>query len=274
MPGSTDHQDAGRAPAAPATACCSRPRRCTTTSCTRGDLIRLRLQTGADHAYRPVAFHVLGQVTEWPTAPKDSFIVANADYLDRADRLRRGRHLPGLHRTPRPVPRLRCVRQLLRHRIGRPGAGRLLGGVPVSPAPRAWRRPTCLGSPARPRVRGPAGPRLLRAGAAGRHRRTPTRPGPAGRTGSYTPPTRAVPGERGTRPGRLRSARRRPGGATIAYLLVKVLTGIFDPPPAAATVPWALPDLLLAVVVGVTVLVVAGVGRLVARAGPSELRDL
>ena len=34
-----------------------------------------------DHAYRPVDFHVIGQVTEWPTAPKDSFIVANADYI-------------------------------------------------------------------------------------------------------------------------------------------------------------------------------------------------
>src|SRR4051812_48549525 len=49
-----------------------------------GDLIRIRLQTGRDHAYRPVPFHVLGQVTEWPTAPKDSFIVANADYLAQA----------------------------------------------------------------------------------------------------------------------------------------------------------------------------------------------
>jgi len=49
----------------------------------RGDLIRIRLQTGKDHAYRPVPFHVLGQVSEWPTAPKDSFIVANADYLTK-----------------------------------------------------------------------------------------------------------------------------------------------------------------------------------------------
>ena len=48
-----------------------------------GDLIRIRLQTGKDRAYRPVTFHVLGQVTEWPTAPKDSFIVANSDYLAR-----------------------------------------------------------------------------------------------------------------------------------------------------------------------------------------------
>jgi len=63
-------------------------------------------------------------------------------------------------------------------------------------------------------------------------------------------------------------------GATIAYLLVKVLTGIFDPPPASATVPWAYLVTLVGLVAAVTVLVVAGVGRVVSRAGPSELRDL
>jgi putative ABC transport system permease protein len=63
-------------------------------------------------------------------------------------------------------------------------------------------------------------------------------------------------------------------GATIAYLLVKVLTGIFDPVPATATIPWGYLSLLTGLVVAVTVVVVAGTGRLVARAGPNELRDL
>jgi len=49
-----------------------------------GDRIRIRLQTGHDHAYRPVDFHVIGLVAEWPTAPKYSFIVANAAYLAKA----------------------------------------------------------------------------------------------------------------------------------------------------------------------------------------------
>jgi putative ABC transport system permease protein len=63
-------------------------------------------------------------------------------------------------------------------------------------------------------------------------------------------------------------------GTTIAYLLIKVLTGIFDPAPASPTVPWSYLALLVSLVAGVTVLAVSGVGRLVARAGPSELRDL
>ncbi len=63
-------------------------------------------------------------------------------------------------------------------------------------------------------------------------------------------------------------------GTTISYMLVKVLTGIFDPAPAAATIPRGYLTLLIALVAGVTVIVVSGVGRLVARAGPNELRDL
>jgi putative ABC transport system permease protein len=46
-----------------------------------GDLIRLRLQFAGDHAYHIVPFHYVGVVREFPTAPKDSFIIANAAYV-------------------------------------------------------------------------------------------------------------------------------------------------------------------------------------------------
>ncbi len=46
-----------------------------------GDLINLRLQTGPDRQYRPVPFHLVGVVSEFPTAPRDSFLVANAAYV-------------------------------------------------------------------------------------------------------------------------------------------------------------------------------------------------
>ncbi len=59
-------------------------------------------------------------------------------------------------------------------------------------------------------------------------------------------------------------------GSTIAYLLVKVLNGIFDPAPAAATIPWTYLFALVTVVGLVTSVVVAGVGRLAARAGPKD----
>src|SRR5205823_9220152 len=46
-----------------------------------GDLIRLRLQFARDHAYHIVPFHYVGIVREFPTAPRDSFFVANASYV-------------------------------------------------------------------------------------------------------------------------------------------------------------------------------------------------
>jgi putative ABC transport system permease protein len=46
-----------------------------------GDPLNLRIQFAADHKYHVVQFHVLGVVREFPTAPKDSFLVANSLYL-------------------------------------------------------------------------------------------------------------------------------------------------------------------------------------------------
>ncbi|TAT95976.1 ABC transporter permease (plasmid) [Rhizobium ruizarguesonis] len=47
----------------------------------RGDSVNLRLQNASDHQYRVVPFHIVGVVREFPTAPKDSFLVANAAYI-------------------------------------------------------------------------------------------------------------------------------------------------------------------------------------------------
>ena len=49
-----------------------------------GDPINLRLQNGATKAYTTVPFHYAGIVKEFPTAPSDSFFVTNADYVARA----------------------------------------------------------------------------------------------------------------------------------------------------------------------------------------------
>jgi putative ABC transport system permease protein len=46
-----------------------------------GDTVNLRLQTEADHQYHPIPFKFVGVAREFPTAPKDSFLVANAAYL-------------------------------------------------------------------------------------------------------------------------------------------------------------------------------------------------
>ncbi|WP_292619205.1 FtsX-like permease family protein [Nitrobacter sp. 62-23] len=46
-----------------------------------GDPINLRLQSATDHQYHVVPFRFIGIVREFPTAPKDSFLVANATYI-------------------------------------------------------------------------------------------------------------------------------------------------------------------------------------------------
>ena len=48
-----------------------------------GDTVRLRLQFAADHAYHVVPFTYVGVAREFPTAPHDSFLVANAAYVAR-----------------------------------------------------------------------------------------------------------------------------------------------------------------------------------------------
>ena len=46
-----------------------------------GDPINLRLQFESDHAYHIVPFKFIGIAREFPTAPKDSFLIANASYI-------------------------------------------------------------------------------------------------------------------------------------------------------------------------------------------------
>ncbi len=48
-----------------------------------GSLLNLRLQSAKDHKYHVVPFHLVGVVREFPTAPKDSFLLANSSYITK-----------------------------------------------------------------------------------------------------------------------------------------------------------------------------------------------
>ncbi len=237
----------------------------------RGDLIRIRLQTGPDRAYRPVPFHVLGQVAEWPTAPKDSFIVANAGYLA----LTTGSDAVGTFLVSSSSPTATAA--ALRTRLA--GTGARVQDI-VSARSQVATATGLAATDLAGLSRLELGFGILLALACSA----------LALLGGIVERRRALVllaalGATARQRGRFLGAEARALvvsglvggigiGAVIAYLLVKVLNGIFDPPPAAATVPWGYLAGLLALVVGVTVAVVAGVGRLVARAGPSELRDL
>ncbi len=49
-----------------------------------GATVRLRLQDGATKQLKTVAFHYVGVAKEFPTAPKDSFLIANQAYIAKA----------------------------------------------------------------------------------------------------------------------------------------------------------------------------------------------
>jgi putative ABC transport system permease protein len=50
-----------------------------------GDLLRLRVLDHSTGHFQIVPFHVVGVVQEFPSAPRDSFMVANISYLQAAD---------------------------------------------------------------------------------------------------------------------------------------------------------------------------------------------
>ncbi len=238
-----------------------------------GDLIRIRLQSGADHAYRPVDFHVVGQVTEWPTAPKDSFIVANADYITAQT----GSDAVGtfLVSTNTPATTAASVTALLAgsssgarvQDISSAGTGVTsasgLAGTDLTGLSRlelgfgVLLALACSG--------------LALLGGIVERRRALVLLAALGATARQRGRFLATEARAMVGAGVLGGALI---GTTLSYMLIKVLTGIFDPAPASATVPWAYLLVLVGLVAVVTVLVVTGVGRLVARAGPSELRDL
>jgi putative ABC transport system permease protein len=51
----------------------------------RGDLLKLRVLDHRTGKFAVVPFHVVGTVQEFPSAPRDSFMVANLSYLQAAD---------------------------------------------------------------------------------------------------------------------------------------------------------------------------------------------
>ncbi|WP_248959332.1 ABC transporter permease [Sphaerisporangium perillae] len=225
-----------------------------------GDMIRLRMQDG-----RTVPFHYAGIVTEFPTAPRDSFLVANASYLAASD-------TTYLIATDGTAPHL--VADRLRARLG-PGAKvsdvettrRVVGssltavdltgltaielGYGLALAAAATGLLLILGFTERRRTFALA--RVLGA-----------RPRQLGAF-IWTEVTLAGLGAAVL------------GGATgwaLAQMLVTVLTGVFDPAPDHLAVPW--PYLGAVTGLGLTALLAAGTVAVRAASRPplTVLRDL
>ncbi|MEA5362977.1 FtsX-like permease family protein [Amycolatopsis sp., V23-08] len=237
---------------------------------TSGDLINLRVQDARTKALRTVPFRYRGIVKEFPTAPKDSFFVANAAYLAQAtgsDAV--GAFLVDTGGTGQPG-----VAEALRARVGtaatvtditqtRAHVGSSLTSVNLSGLTRLELAFAIL-------IAAGAGGIVLAVGLAERRRGL------------------AIMAVLGARRRHLRGlvlgeglvlvAGGLLGGAIIAWgvseMLVKVLTGVFDPPPSSIAVPWAYLTATAAAVVAAVVLAATISARASTRPAVEELRDL
>jgi putative ABC transport system permease protein len=235
-----------------------------------GDLVKLRIQDAVTKRFKVVPFHYAGVANEFPTAPTDSFVVVDAGYVAKAT----GSDAVGAFLVQTDGSSARTVAGRVRRAIGptakvtdivdsRRVVGSNLTAVELSGLTRVE-----LGFAL-----------LLAAAASGlalglgfRERRR----------------TFAIAFALGARRKQLggfvwgESAFVTAGGlaigavvaAAISVMLVKVLTGVFDPPPAAPAVPW----LYLAGIVALTVAAAGAAGaftlRALRRPAIEELREL
>jgi putative ABC transport system permease protein len=235
-----------------------------------GDLLRLRLQDGVTKQFKTVPFHYVGVAKEFPTAPKDSFFVANQIYISRTT----GNNAVGAFLVQTDGTSPAVVAQRLKRMFGTSAQitdivdQRKVVGSNLTAVELAGLTKVELGFAL---VLALAASGLTLGLGFQERRRTFAIAGALGarsrQLGGF------VWGESlfVTVGGLILGAA---GAVAIAQLLVKVLTGVFDPPPDALTVPW---DYLVAVV-AITIGAVGAAGALtlrrLRRPTTEELRDL
>ncbi len=236
-----------------------------------GDTVNLRLQFASDHAYHPVPFTYVGVAREFPTAPHDSFLVANADYVSISTRSPASQVL--LIRTNVSPPTVAAeVQQLLG-----PASGANVKDI-VTQQQITLSGLTAIDLAGLTKLE-LVFALLLAAGASGlvlalgmaERRRTFAIASALGarsrQLGGFVWSEAAFVAIGGLALGAL-------SGWWIAQVIVKILTGVFDPPPEHLSVPWAyLTGLLVAVGIAI-----AGAGsgmlRAIRRPAMAALRDL
>jgi putative ABC transport system permease protein len=234
-----------------------------------GDTVQLRVQTAAGGEPVTAPFTYVGVANEFPTAPRDSFLVANADYVARMtgdDSVGTFLVDTGGHESPSLTAAVRSA------------AG---PGATVTPVSAAV---ATIGSS---------------LSSIDLHGLTVLELGFACALGASAGGLVLALGmtERRTSFAVLRAlgARRRQAGAfvvgealvvvvagvvlgallggALAQVLVSVLSGVFDPPPSTLAVPWGYLGLLAAVVVGSIALASALLLRWTSRADIAALRE-
>lgn len=235
-----------------------------------GDTLKLRLQDARTKTFHTVPFHYAGVVKEFPTAPRDSFFVANARYIARTT----GSDAVGTFLVDTGGGNQKAVATRLRHQLGtttkvtditqtRSAVGSSLTSVDLSGLTRIELAFAVL-------LAAGAGGIVLALGLAER-RRTFAIATVLGAT------RRQMKGLVFSEAAVLTAAGLA-GGALIGWaltqMLVKVLTGVFDPPPDTVAVPW--PYLALTLTAALAAIVGAALSgvRRSTRPAVEELREL
>ncbi|GAA2748191.1 hypothetical protein GCM10009868_40290 [Terrabacter aerolatus] len=234
-----------------------------------GDLLNLRLENQSTHQLTTVPFHYAGIAKEFPTAPKDSFFVANADYVAKMT----GSNAVGTYLVDTSGTNQPAVAAALRNILGtsatvtdithtRTAVGSSLTSVNLAGLTRlelAFAVILAAGS----------GGLVLAIGLAERRR------------------TMAIISVLGARRRQLRGLVMAEGavvavggllgGALISWaltqMLVKVLTGVFDPPPSSIALPTVYLTVTGVTVVAALAAAAAFSARSSTRPAVEELRD-
>jgi putative ABC transport system permease protein len=232
-----------------------------------GDLVQLRLKSSSGD-YRTVRFHVVGVITEFATAPRDSFVLANRSYLAAVTGLGAVQTL--LVRTDQPrqvaaaihAPAGALVNDISAPRVAVPSASGLAAGSLAGLASLTLTFGLLLAT---------ASAGLVLVVGAVQRRRSTVALAILGAT------RRQRDGFLWTEARTLILAGILGGlvtGGLIAAQLIKVLNGIFDPPPQHPAVPWPFVAAVMAAVVAAAAAAATVAARWAGRVDPSRLRDL
>jgi putative ABC transport system permease protein len=213
-----------------------------------GDAITLRLQDGATKQYVNVPFHYVGVAREFPTAPHDSFLLANAGYIAKmtgADTIGAflvdtgGNNVAAIADTLRAqfgttatVTDLISTRQIVGSSltaVDLDGLTRVELGFALALAAAATGLTLWLGLAERRRT-------FVIATALGANRR---------QLGGFVWAEAGVVTVGGLFTGGI-------SAWALSNMLVKVLTGVFDPAPEALAIPWPYLTAVLAISVAAT----------------------
>jgi putative ABC transport system permease protein len=236
----------------------------------KGDLIRLRLQDGQTKQFKTIPFHYVGVAKEFPTAPKDSFFIANESYVSKAT----GSDAVGAFLVQTDGTNPAAVAQRLRARLGTSAQvtdivnQRMVIGSNLTAVELSGLTKVELGFAL---VLAIAASGLALGLGFQERRRTfaiASALGAKGRQlGGFVWGESLFVTVGGLFLGTLIAI-------GISDMLIKVLTGVFDPPPDYLSVPWAYLGGVILLTVGAVGVAGAATLRALRRPAIEELRDL